>query len=113
MAVAAEQHLDFRRTAERVHHPRHAFDVRCMRSAREGKAASSPVKIRLGDARDVAIGDNAERADLVKHVRDGHPRDVDVVRSELLWQQNPCQGYSDQKKKCGVAHRTSSRVTGS
>src|SRR5262249_42314401 len=69
-------------------------------------AAPSAVKLRLRDSRNVAVGDEAEWTDLVKHVRDRHPCDVDVIGSELLRQPNPCQGYSNQKHKCHAAHGT-------
>jgi hypothetical protein len=99
VAVAAEENLNLRRAADRAHDPCDAFHIRSVSSARIGKAAAAPVKLRLGNARDVAVGDNAKRADLVKHIRDRHPGDIDVVGPATLRQGNPCHGYSNQKKK--------------
>ena len=80
MAVPREQQVHPRRPAERIHHARDGCDVWRERPARLRIAAAAAEERILRKTGDVAVGHDIERSDLVIHVRDRHPRDVDERR---------------------------------
>ena len=80
VGVAVQKKVDARRPAQRRHDPRDGRHVG-HRRARLRQAASPARKQAPGDPRDVPVGQDPQRTELVVDVRHGHPGDVHVRRS--------------------------------
>src|SRR5690348_15457021 len=81
MAVAGEEQIDAGWPAERIHDPRDGWDVGRERLSSLCQSSAAAKEGRLREARDVAVGQNSERANLVVDVRYRQPRDVNVCGS--------------------------------
>ncbi len=80
MTVTRQEQADARRLAERINDASDCGDIWCEGPARLCEPAAATEERTLRQPADIAVGHNVHGADLIIHVRDRHPCDVDKRR---------------------------------
>jgi len=78
VAVSGKETLHFGRPADGGKHSLYCFDIGFPGMSGLSQSSTTAKELRLGNAREVTIGEDVLIADFVVDIGDGHPGDVDM-----------------------------------